>query len=629
MADQESAGSGPRPGWIFRERDFYNKHRDPIQGEFFSTDAIADVTDALVREAIQNSLDASTGPGAVVVRFAIGTANPEVADRYLDGLWEHVGAVDPETADDLRGNACRYLTIEDFGTTGLRGDASQMFEEEGQDPPNDFFYFFRAEGKSGKSGADRGRWGVGKYVFPMASSVNTFFAVTARADDPVDPLLMGQAVLKNHRIGPKHFTPDGWFALETVDGPLPADDATVTASFRADWGLQRSDEPGLSVVVPHVAETATSSSLTEALVTDYFGALLGESLAVTIEEEGSSTAIDASSFEAAFASIDADAQQRVRPFVELFRHGLSTGTEVLTLNTVEGNPKWRSELLPEELLQRLRDALLEPGGRAVVRVPVTIKRKSPASTDPTWFDVLLEADPGVSTKAQFLREGIRVTEVDSGTLQGVHALVVITDRPLARMLGDAEGPAHTTWSARTEKFVGQYAYGQQWISFIRRAPREILRLLHTSDDQEDRTLAAQFFPVPSQGPVRTPVPAEDDDGKVTPPPPPLPPGPGKPRIDPLHPNGFRVTLPESFDAETVRISLGYDVRRGNPLTKWRAEDFTVGDLTIDVAGGEVIAAEDNQLEVSVSDRDKWSIRVTGFDRNRDLYVVAHPEGPDE
>jgi hypothetical protein len=33
---------------------------DPIEGEFFTTEAIGSVTDALVRESIQNSLDAAS-----------------------------------------------------------------------------------------------------------------------------------------------------------------------------------------------------------------------------------------------------------------------------------------------------------------------------------------------------------------------------------------------------------------------------------------------------------------------------------------------------------------------------------------------------------------------------------------
>lgn len=44
--------------WHYRVKAPDEKVRDPIQGEFFSTEAIKNPADALVREAIQNALDA-------------------------------------------------------------------------------------------------------------------------------------------------------------------------------------------------------------------------------------------------------------------------------------------------------------------------------------------------------------------------------------------------------------------------------------------------------------------------------------------------------------------------------------------------------------------------------------------
>jgi hypothetical protein len=46
--------------WHFRSLAIGEKTREPIQGEFFSTEAIHNPTEALVREGIQNSLDAGT-----------------------------------------------------------------------------------------------------------------------------------------------------------------------------------------------------------------------------------------------------------------------------------------------------------------------------------------------------------------------------------------------------------------------------------------------------------------------------------------------------------------------------------------------------------------------------------------
>jgi hypothetical protein len=46
--------------WHFRPLEVGETTREPIQGEFFSTEAIRNPTEALVREGIQNSLDAGT-----------------------------------------------------------------------------------------------------------------------------------------------------------------------------------------------------------------------------------------------------------------------------------------------------------------------------------------------------------------------------------------------------------------------------------------------------------------------------------------------------------------------------------------------------------------------------------------
>ena len=43
--------------WHYRVKAPDEKVRDPIQGEFISTEAIKNPADALVREAVQNAMD--------------------------------------------------------------------------------------------------------------------------------------------------------------------------------------------------------------------------------------------------------------------------------------------------------------------------------------------------------------------------------------------------------------------------------------------------------------------------------------------------------------------------------------------------------------------------------------------
>jgi len=102
-------------------------HVDPVHDEFFKTQ---DLADALVRESIQNSLDAriprSRAPVRVRFRFAAGphALHPDAVREYFGGLEPHLLAV-AKTIHTLlprRDEAMPYLLIEDFGTRGLTGD---------------------------------------------------------------------------------------------------------------------------------------------------------------------------------------------------------------------------------------------------------------------------------------------------------------------------------------------------------------------------------------------------------------------------------------------------------------------------------------------------------------------------
>src|SRR5439155_11153716 len=87
-------GDGPMARWSFLHQLPGYTAREPIQGEFFSTEAISNTAEALVREGIQNALDAGRPGVRVRVRlFLSGTgaaaARPEAVRPYLAGVWPH------------------------------------------------------------------------------------------------------------------------------------------------------------------------------------------------------------------------------------------------------------------------------------------------------------------------------------------------------------------------------------------------------------------------------------------------------------------------------------------------------------------------------------------------------------
>ncbi len=108
--------------WHFNELKPRDKTREAMQGEFFATEAIRNSAEALVREAIQNSLDAGlkSEDGQLVekvrVRFHLATganaASPAQFGQFFEGAWPHylaygilfrVRVTSPGTPDEPHG----------------------------------------------------------------------------------------------------------------------------------------------------------------------------------------------------------------------------------------------------------------------------------------------------------------------------------------------------------------------------------------------------------------------------------------------------------------------------------------------------------------------------------------------
>src|SRR5262245_4358976 len=137
--------------WSFRKQSPGENNRDSMIGEFFSTEAIENPAEALVREGIQNALDAKIEQKVRVRLFLANGDFEHSANRassWLEDIWDHLNAKGNGLRDiPSQNDPCLYLLFEDFGTTGLQGDVNQPFDE--LDNKNSFFYFFRAEGRSG------------------------------------------------------------------------------------------------------------------------------------------------------------------------------------------------------------------------------------------------------------------------------------------------------------------------------------------------------------------------------------------------------------------------------------------------------------------------------------------------
>ena len=275
--------------------------RDSANDAFFTAESLENLSEALVREGIQNSLDAARRDAGgvrqvkVSIRF-VPNAPSEVreflANHFSSARANFERGLNLRNLNTLFDESSGYLVFEDFGTKGLTGDVHEWRLERAEQ--NAFFSFFRAEGQSPKSGESLGRWGIGKQVFPTSSRLHAMFGLTVRADNP-SRVLMGSAVVRTHSIGEQDYQPDGWFGCrEIADEPVkPVTDSEFINSFEKAFGLKRGSEPGLSIVVPSVDERVNVADLRRGIVRSFFWPILLGELVVDLDGPEESWRIDA------------------------------------------------------------------------------------------------------------------------------------------------------------------------------------------------------------------------------------------------------------------------------------------------------------------------------------------------
>jgi len=630
------------PEWTFYEWRTGPRQRDPIQGEFFATEAIRDPSEAMVREGTQNTLDAAASVDGVAqtrVRITLSTGSraavsAEVAP-FFRGVWPHLSARGNGLRPDsipAQGESCPFLLFEDFGTTGLVGDEKQI-NDTGE--PNPFYFFFRAENRSAKSGESRGRWGVGKQVFPRASRANLIFGYTVRRDDG-RRMLMGSAVLKSHHVAgdTAFYMADGFFGHRREDGlVLPVIDDLTLDRFGRAFGITRgTNEAGTSIVVPWLSDEISLEAVLDAAISGYFWPILNQQLTVEVCSETTAIVID----HERLPELAARMRPEIRALVALaaWAADVKPKNEISLAIPAQEKPVWNDSSIAPETLAVIRQCLLNEN-RVIVKIPLWVRRRKPGDRwAESCFRVFLEEARDSQSRPTFARDGIIVTAAAlPSPLVGMRALVVIDHSQLANMFGDAETPAHTQWQPGYLK--GRYFYGAETIKFVRSAAHELVARLRAQDTESDKIWLASFFPIPgdddkassvSQKKTGTESPIE----KIAPPKRPAPPY----AIERVK-GGFAVLSGLSVPPIPIllEVQAAYAVREGNPLSEWAPEDFQMvyPPLRIDPkpVGLKVLEQSGKRLLLEVQS-SPFRIDVVGFDTRRDLYVkvdVRHTDDP--
>lgn len=630
-------------------------NENPVQGEFFS----ANLPKRFVRESIQNSLDARAGSPPVRVRFAIsgtdGSLAPTRAARYLIGLRPHFGAVvdaagaprkskrELEDRKSLFDCPMPFLVVEDFGTTGLRGDVRA---NEPQAKGNDFWGLFRSVGISPKEQHAGGSWGLGKWVFPDASKLNAFIGITRRQDED-HLLLMGQAMLKLHKLNGRKYSHYGYFAAASDQPdetwlPMPVDSTGSHAAFvqqaLADFGLKDRDQAGTSVVVPHPEDELTDPDrLAWAVITQYFWPVVAGDLVVEIVAAGARIrTIDAETIGrevhrcgAASADSGEEAAGPMARAIEL----AAWGAAAPKAGDVEAVAARKKPAVPPGEVHDVRKRY-ERGERLAFSVRTKVRGLL------SHFRVFLEKDDALSKGHDYYVRGhLHVPGMDFLHNFQARALTLVDNRsPLGHLLRDSEGPAHDKWNAYARRLKDKgWPAAAERVREAQRAAERILLQLAAKPEEKQRDALADLFPSKITGRGgrtsggRAPGDGERLDAAEAKP---------VPRVRRVR-GGIALTTEatDGLAGTTWTVRVAYDVARGTARTafsrfasgvKSGSPDFSLREdrLSVERAGCTVEVVADNELRVVVT-KPAISLAVKGFD-DRDLLVeVSQVEEPTE
>jgi hypothetical protein len=607
--------------WHFSRQLADQVETEITQRDQFDNDQV-NISETIVREAIQNSLDAAASDSTTVeVRFRLHGNLHSTGGRLLRDVLEtqleHAKVAGIEL-DGLNFNEPSALVIEDFGTKGLTGSISE------KDTGN-FSDFWRRHGKSHKFGRSRGRWGLGKLVYSSTSMVGAFFGVTRRIGEDSD-YLMGQTVLNLRTINGVTYPPHGYFCdLENEDDPytripVPVGNSSFVSAFIDAFELDRRDGAGLSIVIPYPSPSVSLEGMIGISIANYFYPVITKKLVMRFND----LVVDHGNVRQLAHVYASNHFQQIDTLFDFIEEASQRRDEVLW----PMRASWTDDkLLTEddfepEYLEEIRSRFVQ-GELVGLNLPITLSKKDGTSVC-TSFSVFIKRPQELKKGLDlYVRGGLTLPAETKFKERRALAVLVAEEEPICDFLGDAENAAHTLWTTNTEKLRKNYRNTQSTVTMIKKSLVQLYDLLADVTEELDEDALTQFFwyqePERKGGKKRKKQP-----GPIVPPA--LPQEPPRFNVS-RSSSGFTLSQGQGLAAIplplAVRIKVAYDVSKGDAFSKWSHHDFDVKagkGITCELSGGvKLVAAEGQEWELEIASVD-FDFVVSGFDGNRDLKV---------
>lgn len=596
---------------------------DEPDAEIFDTDKVP-LAHTFVREAVQNSLDAAPNGTKVAIRFTFGEEADGATAAILADLRQFRSAAgqDWPTSESVR-----WIAIEDFGTSGLKGGLG--------DRTSDFWNYWLNFGISNKSGAGRGGRGVGRKTFLLVSAVKAVIGSTRRDDGIV--AVAGYAMLKPKVHQGRMRAGLAIFANAEAEDvyQLHPFSAAATAVAKAFSVVDRGQDSraGFTLVVPFPDPSLTSQRIKAALIENFAPAIMGGLLVAEVDgQKLDDTTLLSVAGQVANAFADQSFRERYGTILDLL--GKAHQAPDLEIRVEEpGGQKRLKQIIGDVTAGALRDTL-QSKGRVVLKVIIPVVQNGVAEDCPVRI-AISEAPYGSIPIDEFYRAGMRLPNVISKSPGNIDAVILAEHGSLVTYLNLCEGKAHLDLLENDEvrkKLIEKgFAGGPAVRRRIKRLPDEIREAVLPDTTKPDSTLFAKFFtapPRPGEGPKQ-----EKKKKKSTAPPDPPPPRPTILRTIKVE-AGFEVRVEQGradkLAGATVRIKVAY--ASGSRKLDWHPLDFNFAKGTIKIEHGacDIDRREGNEIRC-INCVDGFFVRVIGFDPKRELetdVVIMRPKDDD-
>ena len=649
-------GMGMIPGWHFAAKRERDRNVDPAEDLFFED---LPPLGAVIRESTQNSLDASDNGAKVTMRISVNTGDKAMpadkARKYFNGLFPHLnesGIITPNENSPMS-----YVVVEDFGTKGLEGDAS--YHGLGGDAPDNRFYWFhrntnRTNSKATKRG---GSYGYGKHAFANASEIKSFFSVSR---DRNGVKIFGNAVGKMHEITDKIYFPYGDFGDFVVDDNgeilriMPSDSKDFFKIICKDFNLSRTNELGLSVIIPYPKRVYRDEEIIESMIRAYFMPICQGKLEIIVDGSHemviNADTINKICDKMTWAGKPAGAmattnRKCMNGLIELANWWNSDkANEVSLISPSERNITWSRDLIPEDSYDTVRSRL-DSGKPVALNIELPIFKKLENNRSPRYptyskFTILMKKNESFGrSDAIWIRRYLSVPKpIHVPKKNGFVAIMISEDGELEELLRSSEEVAHTVH--KVKRIESDYKYGGEIIRFFRQSASFLIEYLQVKKELFEKDWIDDWFPSEEientskpkkrkrkKKPKETTEGEDEDDIIIGPPQPPE-------DLTKSHsweldkiPGGFSIHGDIKLEVDylfTVKMAYARDDGK-DPIKKWKPFDFDVKNLSIEESGIVVEKSEGNTIVFrAIGPTEEYSIDVTGFDVDRDLSVHCKP-----